>query len=415
MKSTLILPTEECVDEFTLKRALLHYEKVYLKHPEDRDFIPGADLMSIVADAPGMSMGGAGFAKPLGKEKNHDEKFEKLLQIFKPAINEGTLVIMDKPADLYRQGGGIGYHIPEEHRAVYWNYRYMLASGEFIKAASKGISTVVLNNNVFDDLAPVGGDDTVKHTDERLNNKVPYLDKIESDEEKEILTRMVHARIASISRNLSVCQTKDLVPFTTNIGYSSVLNQMQGNWTKIVEAANDGSVELTDLDLVGKIENLVFSDFLDKSKIDALSIKQILDNRTKMWGDYCLNKSYLEETLLKIALDSKDQKEFEKKVADLFTKFLKDNRDYIHERGNLGFKIACNIGTIATTSTIGPALLQSFVTASSLGLLMMLACPAAFLLAEKRIPEIRNVLKQNSELKRLPMYDLYNYYKPILL
>jgi len=415
MRSTLVLPTEECVDEFTLKRALLHYEKVYLKHPQDRDFVPGNDLMSIVSNLPGIGMFGGGFAKPLGKEKDHDIKFEKLLQIFKPAIKEGSLIIMDLPADLYHQQVNVlFYGIPDEHRAVYWNYRNMLASEDFINAASKGISSVALNDNLFDDLAPVGTDDTVAHTDERLNNKIPYLGQIESEEEKIILTRMVHARIASISRNLMVCHTKDLVPFTTNIGYSSVLNQMQCNWSKIIEAANDGSVELTDLDLVGKIENLVFSDFLDKAKIDALSINQILDKRTKMWGDYCLNKSYLEETLLKIALDSKDQKEFEKKVADLFTKFLKDNRDYVHERGNLGFKIACNIGTIATASTMGPALLQSFITASSLGLLMMLACPAAFLIAEKRIPEIRNVLKQNHELKRLPIYDLYNYYKPLL-
>jgi hypothetical protein len=213
MKSTLILPTEECVDEVTLKRALLHYEKVYLKHPEDRDFVPGTDLLSIVTNALGMSLGGAGLAKPLGKEKHHDEKFNLLLHKFKQAIKEGSLVIMDKPSDLYHQGVGIAYHIPDEHRAVYWNYRSMLANEDFISAASKGINSIILNNNDFDDLAPVGGDDSVKHTDERLNNKIGYLGKTRSEEDKTILTRMVHARIASISRNLMVCHTKDLVPF----------------------------------------------------------------------------------------------------------------------------------------------------------------------------------------------------------
>ena len=39
-----------------------------------------------------------------------------------------------------------------------------------------------------------------------------------------------------------------------------ILNQMQNNWTKVVEAAN-GSVELANVDLIGKIENLIFSDF----------------------------------------------------------------------------------------------------------------------------------------------------------
>lgn len=202
--------------------------------------------------------------------------------------------------------------------------------------------------------------------------------------------------------------------FTTNIGYSSVLNQMQYNWTKIVEAANDGSVELEDLDLIGKVEKLMFSDFLDQGKVEALSIKQILEKRTKMWGDYCAKKSHLEDTLLKIALDSKDQKEFEKKVSDLFAKFLKDNRDYINERGNLGFKVVCNIGTVATTSTMGPVLVQNFITAPSIELLLMLACPTTFLLAEKRIPDVRNLLKQKKELKKLPIYNLYNYFKPLL-
>lgn len=414
MKSTLVLPTEHCVDEITIKRALLHYEKVYLKNPEDRDFVPGTDLMSIVSNGPGMSMGGMGLAKPLGKEKEHDQKFDKLLKTFNPAIKEGSLVVMEKPSDLYHQGVGIGYHIPDEHRAVYWNYRNMLASEDFIKAASKGLNAISLEENAYDNLAPVGGDDSVKHSDERLNNKISYLGKTSSEEEKTILTRMVHARVASISRNLMVCHTKDLVPFTTNVGYSSVLNQMQNNWTKVVEAANDGSVELANVDLIGKIENLIFSDFLDQAKVDALSVDQVLKLRTKMWGDYGTNKSYLEEMLLKIAMDSKDQKDFEKKVTDLFTKFLKDNRDYVHERENLGIKILCNVGTIASTSTFGPALVQTFVSASSLGLLMAIACPATFLLAEKRIPDVRKVLKQQKELKKLPAYDLYNYYRPIL-
>ncbi len=414
MKSTLILPTEDCVSSDTLKRALLNYEKVYLKHPDDRDFVSGNDLLSIASNAPGISLGNAGLAKPLGKEKNHDANFEKILVQFKPAVDEGSLIVMDKPSYLYHQGVGGGYHIDDLHRFVYWNYRYMLSNEEFIRAASIGLDRNWLKENNYDDLAPVGVDDSIKHGDERLNNKIPYLGNYKSDEERIILTRMIHARIAAISRNLMVCHLKDLVPFTTNPGYSSVINQMQTNFSTLVTEAHDGSIEISNLDLIGRVEKVMFSDFLDQNKITDLTLKQTLKLRTKMWGKYGENKVKLEETLLKMALDSKDLNEFEKRIKDQFEKFLKENRDYVHERGNLGIKLACNIGTIATGTSFGPALIQNFISASSIELLMALACPMTFLLAEKRLPDIRKILKQENELTRLPAYDLYNYYKPII-
>lgn len=414
MKSALILPTEDCVDSDTLKRALLNYEKVYLKNPDDRDFVSGNDLMSIAFGGLGMSMGNSGPAKPLGKEKNHDLNFEKLLSQFKPALDEGSLIVMDKPADIYHQGMGIGYHIEELHRFVYWNYRHMLANEEFIRAASRGLDRNWLKENNFDELAPVGGDDGLSHADERLNNKISYLGNYKSEEEHKVLTRMIHARIAAISRNLMICHLKGLVPFTTNQGYSSVINQMQSNFSTLVTEANDGSIELSNLDLIGKVEKVMFSDFLDQSKISNLTLKDTLKLRTKMWGKYGENKTKLEEKLLKIALDSKDLQEFEKKIKDQFEKFLKENRDYVHERGNLGIKLACNVGTIVTGSSFGPAVIQNFISASSIELLMALACPMTFLLAEKRLPDIRNVLKKENELARLPVYDLYNYFKPII-
>lgn len=414
MKSTLILPTEECVDSNTLKRALLNYEKVYLKNPDDRDFVSGNDLMSIVVGEVGISLGDAGPAKPLGKEKNYDLNFEKLLEEFKPALKEGSLIVMDKPSDIYHQGIGGGYHIDEIHRFVYWNYRYMLASEDFINAASRGLDRSWLKNNDFDELAPFGGDDGVRHGDELLNNKKNYLGKSDSQEEQIVLTRMIHARIASISRNLMICDRNGLVPFTTNQGYSAVINQMQSNFSTLVSEANDGSTELGNLDLVGKVEKVMFSDFLNHSKISNLTLKQTLKMRTKIWGKYGENKTQLEVALLKIALDTKDLQDFERKIKDQFEKFLKENRDYVHERGNLGIKLACNVGSIITGASFGPAVIQNFISASSIELLLALACPMTFLLAEKRIPEVRNLLKKESDLDRLPAYDLFNYYKPLL-
>ncbi len=414
MKSTLVLPTEHCEDSLTIKRALLNYEKVYLKNPEDRDFVSGNDLMSIVSNSPGMSFGNSGFAKPLGKEKNYDLKFEKLLSEFKLALKEGSLVVMNKPQDLYHNGAGIAYHIDDLHRFVYWNYRNMLANEDFIQAASRGLNKNWLFENDFDLLAPSGGDDSIKHADEKLNNKIPYTGQVGSEEELQVLTRMIHARIASISRNLMLCHNHNLVPFTTNVGYSAVVHQLQNNFSDLVNAAYDGSIEIEELDLLGKVEKVMFSDFLDPNKISSLTVKETLKLRSKLWGKYQKNKANLEENLIKVALDTNDLKNFEQEIKKQFQEVLKKNRDFVHERNNLGIKLVCNVGAAGTSSSFAPAVIQSFISAPSLPILLTIACPMAFILAEKRLPDVRNILKQKGDLKKLPAYDLYKYYKPII-
>lgn len=416
MKSTLILPSEFCTNSSTIKRALLSYEKVYLKSPDDRDIIPGNDLMSIAAGTTmGMSMGTAGPAKPLGKSPNYDDEFDKLLTRFKGAIKEGSLVIMDKPSGLYTPGVGIGYRISDLHFAVYWNYRNMAADPNYIKAASQGLDKSILPKaSSFDQLAPVGGDDGINHADERLNNKLEYLGQDASGEELMVLSRMVHARLASISRNLTICDKKGLVPFTTEPGYSSVIQQMQASFGNVLDVASGSDEPLEDYHLVGKVENIIFKDFLEADKIDNMSLKQIQSFRSSRWGHYSEAKSNLERQLFKFALETSNVDEFNRKVKKEFESFLSKQSDYIHERTNLGIKIFCDVGAAITGSAMGPSVIQSFIGASSLQVLMALACPASFILAQKRIPEVRNILKKEKDLKKLPGYDLYNYYKPLL-
>src|SRR6476661_3083458 len=412
MKSTLILPTEQCVTPGVIKRALLNYEKVYLKNPDDRDFVGGNDLLSIANGSTiGMSLGMAGPAKPLGKESGHDLKFEKVLAEFKPALEEGSLVIMETRWEFNLNSAGMGYRIDPLHLYVYSWYRDMVTNEEFIKAASRGLNTSWLKTNNYDELAPTGGEDSIRYDDEKLNNKLPYLGRFHTEEERVILTRMVHARLASISRNLMVCDLNGLVPFTDNIGYSAVIRQMQSNFSTLVEEANDGSSELESLDLVGKVEKVMFSDYLDQDKITKMPVKGILKLRTKIWGKYGESKQALEKTLLSIALETKDVTAFEKCIKEQFDKFLKENRDYIHERNTLGMQLACDFAKVSVPVA---GLAQRFVSAPSLGFLMSLACPLAAILLEQRLPEIRKILKQQKEITSLPAYNLYNYFKPFV-
>lgn len=420
MNSTLILPTETCVTSDVLKRALLNYDKVFLKNPADRDFVGGGDVLGLMS---GLRVGftwGQDAAKPLGKEKDHDVKFKKILQEFKLAIDEGSLVVMGMPDGIYNPSNSISllHSVPPINAFVYNNYRKMLAEEDFIQAASRGINRDWLNDNDYDELAPKGVEDTAYRTDGAPDNKKIYTGRVRSDEERVVLTRMIYARIASMARNLVLCDVHGLAPFTTNIGYSAVLQKLQSNFSNLVAEVFEGTRDIDDLDLIGKSEKVAFSDFLNQDKINYLTVKQVLKLRTRLWGRYNENKTELEKYLISVALESKDVDEFSKKVKAQFEKLLKDSRDYIHERNTLGIKIALTVAAAASPFVTSPipissAIEQSFTTAP-FGLLMALATPASLLMLEKKIPEIRKVLKQQKDLTKLPSYSLYNYFKPIL-
>lgn len=418
MKTALILPTEYCVTADTIKRALLHYDKVLLKNPDDRDFVNSSDMSVLALNMPfRMSAGNLGPSKLLGKEKDYDLKFEKILSEFSLALSEGSLEVMEMPSDIYNRSNvlQIGGSVSKFDYFVCQQYKYMVSDSNFIKAASRGLNRKWLNDNDYDELAPKGFFDTNFIINGQIDNRLSYMGPVQMKYEREVLTRMIHARIASVSRNLALCDLNNFVPFADNIGYSSIIQQIQSNFSEIVNMVNDGSIEIEKLDLISKVEKVIFSDFIDQNKINSLSVKDVLKLRTSMWGKYGECKEEFESTLLKLALDTKDENEFTQKVKTQFQVLLKQNRDYIHERGVLSLKLACNIapGVIASITKIN-GLLQNFISAPTLNVLMGIGCAATVIIANNNIPIILNVLKQKNDLEKLPSYNLFKYYKPLL-
>jgi hypothetical protein len=169
--SALISPTERPYDSNSIKRALLTYDKVYLFSPDDRDLIPSNVYMQLTTGMPiGMSMGPV---RPLGKTDNYNESFEEIIGSFSDAIKQGSLEILSTPEEDKSMTIGV-VPLPNDSPPpdfVFYNYRNLITSPEFISVVSKGI-----DNNIFslakdiEQLAPAGQQFTMAFVVQKKND-----------------------------------------------------------------------------------------------------------------------------------------------------------------------------------------------------------------------------------------------------
>lgn len=420
IENSLIIPTESPYDANSLKRALLTYDKVYLFSPDDRDIIPSNVYMQLTTGMPmGMPMGPV---RPLGKTENYNDSFEKLIKEFHPAIKQGSLEILSRPNEHQTMTIGAA-PLPKDSPPpdfVFGNYRNIISSPEFISTVSRGIDNDILTRTKsLEDLAPSGQEDKSFElfiNGEKVNQnyrKAIYDGFCSSEEERLILTRICHARIGFLMKSIGYCETKGISAFTTDPGLAGTIQLLERNYSKIVTDVQEGQKPLELLNNLQKLENLVFSEYIDRSKLDDLTPKELLKLRTKSWGSANEGKHNLKEELKNIAFEHNDSEKFKIECKKRIDEYLKDVKDFEHESSNLKIKLLCNFGAILSGGAGGAPLLEQLIAAPTIGLMVGLGSAITFIYGEKRFPEILDILKKQEELKELRGYSLFRPYQKL--
>lgn len=417
--NSLIIPTESPYDSDSIKRALLTYDKVYLFSPDDRDIIPSNIYMQLTTGMPmGMSMGPV---RPLGKTSNYNDSFEKTLKEFKAAIKQGSLEILNAPIEHNTVTIG-GSPLPKDTPPpdfVFGNYRNLISNPEFISTVSKGIdNNILMLSDDLEQLAPSGQEDKsfqifVNGQQVEQNfRKAIYDGFCSSEEERLVLTRLCHSRIGFLMKSIGYCETKGINAFTTDPGLAGTIQLLERNYQQVVSDAQEKE-KIMLFDNLSKLENLVFSEYIDSNALKNLSVSDILKMRTKSWGKANEGKTELKTTLKKIALENKDSEKFIVTCKNEIDKYLKDCNDYEHEGQKLKIKLICNFGTILTGGTAGTPLLEQIIAAPSIGLMVGLGSALTFIYGEKRLPEILDLLKKQEEMNELKGYSLFRPYRQL--
>jgi hypothetical protein len=419
--STLIIPTEKPYNPNHVKRALLTFDKVYLFSPDDRDIIPTNMYTRLTTGMPmGVPMGPV---RPLGKSDDYDNSFEKLIHEFDLAIKQESLSILKKPIEEQSMTIG-GIPIPEDTPPpdfVFGNYRNLISNPEFISVVSRGIDNSLLSRSKnIETLAPAGQEDM---SFELFVNgqkiiqtyrKALYDGFCSSEEERNILTRICHARLGFLIKSIGYCDMKGINAYTTDPGLAGTIQLLERNYQKIVKDAQTPENVLSKLNNLNKLENLIFSEFIDENILNSLSIKDVLEIRSKSWGKANEGKSALKNTLREIALEHTDPDSFIKTCQIEINNYLKERANYEHEVDKLKIRLLCNFGAIITGSTLGAPLLEQLIAAPSVGLMVGLGSAIAFIYGERRFPEILDILKKQEDYQSLKGYSLFKPYQTLI-
>lgn len=419
--NSIILPTEQPVDIHDIKRALLTYDKVFIPSPDDRELIPPNVYQNVVFQSigfPALPIGGSfGSVKPLGKVDNYEIEFDKTIEECKNAIREGKIEILGAPK--YEESMTIGaIPLPEDTPNplfTYINYRQMAENEEFVKLMSQGFANLNLDKiKDFQKLTPTGQEDQEQSVnDQRRPPKIMLSDSEKNKDKMEIISKMSHTRIGSLSKYLGYSFLKQLHPFTTDIGYANVISKLEYNFIDTIEAIESDELLLKRQKQLALVHNLILNEYINPKMIDKMTVNQILKKRTKAWGKTQEFRNKLISELNEIALDSSTDFQFHKNCKKRFEEYLKVASDYKHEVDKLNLMLLFDANLFFFLRGEAFHLLEKILKAPSFETLLMVGS-LGVVYAKQHFGTILDIIKQAEEKREATGYAIYSNYKYLL-
>lgn len=419
--NSLILPTETPVDIHDIKRALLTYDKIYIPSPDDRELIPPNIYQNVMMNSlgfPALPFGmPMGAVKPLGKVPNYDEQFDEILKECKEALEQGSIEILGAPQ--YHETVTIGgIPMPDDTpnpSFTYINYRQLSENPEFVNLVSKGLEKLKLDEIAdISTLIPNGQEDNNPTVNDVKRPDKAILDTPGKDEESlKILSKMCHTRIGTLVKYLGYSFIKDLHPFTTDVGYANVISKLEYNFVGTTEEIQSDEEVIKKQKRLSNLHNLILTEYIDPNKIDSLSVKQILKQRTKAWGKTQENRSKLIKELDIIALDCDSDSKF-KRVCDLkFQEFLKTSEDYRHEMDKLKLMLLLDVNLFFFMNNQEFQLMEKVLKAPSIETLLIIG-GLGITYAKQHLSSVLDIMKKAEERRKTSGYAIYTNYKYLI-
>lgn len=346
---TLIVPTEYAPSVTDIKRALLSYNKVLLVSPTDRDVIPSRTF-GLVMGLPPVMTWDLGPVKPMGKTASYDNDFDELASTFKDAIAQGVVEIIStykeiSPGNMLIGTMGIEDY-PLNPQAVFWIYRSMASDQTLLDAVlhDRYLSSLTQKEDVLSLALQGCGEGQINDIQE-----LPLIDKYHEDLElRQAISQISYARLGAVVKYIGYCERKNIVPILTSQGYQKITNLLLQNSSSIIKQNVDSSDSFWVR--LNRIQNVIHEDFINADSLEELSVKEVLNLRSRVWGRTLTAKEKLFESLREIALDTKNDDDFIGKAAQQLASYKKEAEELESEWKKVRLKLICEIGVASTAA-----------------------------------------------------------------
>lgn len=406
---SLIAPSEFSIVERDVKRALLTYDKVKLADPADRDVMPGNSFMSSIIGIPFMGFD-MGPVRPMGKTSDYDNNFSQVIDKLKPAIKQGlveTISTYNQEKTKRFTFGAVptgGY--PLNTRFVFSLYRNMAQNQDFlISAISQDGKKLIKILDQESELALEGKGDI------GINN-IPALPLINIKGLKggqvERMTQIARSRIASFIKYAGFCEQKNLIPLFPSDIYGQIAEKVLTNTQSILNEVEEDEFWIRR----NRVLSLCHEEYLVDELLDQMTIEEVLKLRTRTWKRQAKAREELFNAITSISAELAEDEDFTKSAKKRISEYRKTYAELELERKNIRYKIKCDVGVGLLGGATGLTGLLSQLESpiSSIGL--TLAAGGMWVLDKSKyyIPSLKELKKQNEELKRGAGLGIHNFY-----
>jgi hypothetical protein len=348
-----------------------------------------------------------GPVRPLGKSPDYDNEFDKLLEECKQARKDGVLDAISTYThqNTFTIGAVPMGDYPLNPQVVLAVYRALSRDNEFLITAIQNDGTLKKDAGYLQAI-------TVSNcsADGSINND-PGTPLIKGDmsrpELRVELTDIARARLAAVIKTIGYCAARELVPFFSDAFHHNLSRKIITNANRVIDevAAEDDYWINRSLAL-----RVAHEEFLDEAVLDQMSIGDVLQLRTKAWGEQADARDGLMKSIAEISREVGPTNEFEEKCKEKIRKYRREAEKLERERSALKLKIKCEIGA-GIGGAVAAGTIAQVQTAIGAATVLLAGCVYALQKIKDYGPVHQKLKAAEEQFRDSAGFGLHEFYK----
>jgi hypothetical protein len=249
--------------------------------------------------------------------------------------------------------------------------------------------------------------------DGKINDAPPSPDvtfRIANENLREPLSNVARARIGHTIKLTGFCMTKGLVPHGAHQWHDSILRTFLRNSAEFID-------RIAEVDPYWNHRNralkLVHDEYLEVTRLDQLSVEDVLKLRTAAWGRQAEARDALFDAVGQIARNASEEADFDKAVFEQIRDYRQKAAEVEDERAALLFKVNCEVGK-AVLAGGGALTAAGAIATLGTGLGAAAALLAATSFALQKFQDLKPIAdelrKAEGEFKSDARFGIHNFY-----
>ena len=360
---------------------------------------------------PVMSMPTSNPVRRIGKTPRYDDDFAAVVEAIEAAIHQGSVSIIrtyQPPAPEVRIGmvdlGGF----PLDLSMLLTLFRAAAADPQFHAAAVQNDRWLFEEPERVWDVAETRG-----NADGEINNIPPLPDvtfPLSNENLREPLSNIARARIGHTIKLTGFCMTQNLVPHGTCHWHDSILRKFVHDSAKFIDQVAEFDPYWSYRNLALK---LVHDEYLNKERLEQLSVSDILKLRTVAWGRQAEARDALFDAVGQITRNAATEADFSKVILEKIRDYRQKAAEVEDERSDIFFKINCEVSKAVLGSASALTAAGAITTlGTGIGVAAALIASAYFAIQQLQdLKPISDQLKEiEGEFKSDARFGIHNFY-----